>query len=110
MNEIVGQILQTEKKVEEILQKARQEAQDIKQKAERDASLKVGKAHKQASLTLSSAIENARKESQRLKDEKLKKADEEGKAILEKNRKALDDLIQDIVRLVIQTEYSGKET
>jgi vacuolar-type H+-ATPase subunit H len=109
MNEIVDQILRTEKHVEEIIQKARQDAQEIKQKSEKKSVYEVEEARKKASHDLSSAIESAKIESQKLREQMLKKAEEEGSAILMKNRGAIQKLVKDIVRLVIHTEFSGKE-
>jgi vacuolar-type H+-ATPase subunit H len=110
MNEIVDQILRTEKHVEEIIQKARQDAQEIKQKSEKKTSSEVEEARKKANHVISSAIESAKNESLKLREQTLKKAEEEGNAIFMKNRDAIQKLVKDILRLIIHTEFSEKDS
>jgi vacuolar-type H+-ATPase subunit H len=110
MKDIVEKIISTEKKVEQIVKKAHAQVREIKQKAELEASQKVEEARKKANQLVSTAIETTRKNAQLLRDEKLKKAEEEGEAVLSRNQQKIDNLIKDIVQLVIHTEYGGKGT
>ncbi len=108
MKDIVNQILLTEKRVEEVVQKAKEKAQEIKQQAESNASKKVEVARKKTGQIISAAVENAKSSAQKLRTEKLRKAEEDGEAIAGRNKQKIDKLVQDVIKLIIHTEYAGE--
>ena len=108
MKEIVNEILQTEKKVEETLRKAREKASEMKLLAEREASQKIEEARKKAQEIISTRLEDERQKARKLKEDKLKKAEENSNAILASNKKKVNALVTDLVELIIQTVHDGK--
>ncbi|MBA7713958.1 hypothetical protein ES703_122969 [subsurface metagenome] len=108
MKEIMNEILQAERKVEETLQKAREKAAEIKLQAEKNASQKIEEARRKAKEFFLAGVEEAKQKAMRIRDGKLKKAEEESEEIRSSNRIIIENLIQEIVRLVIQTVYDEK--
>jgi len=108
MKDIVKEILSTEKRVEEILQKARAAASDIKLRAEREVSEKVAGARRTAREIIQKAFTDAEREAQKYRDDKLKEAERESREIINRNRKNIEKLIEEIVQLIVHTGFEGK--
>ena len=108
MKDIVKEILSTEKRVEEILQKARADASDIKLRAEREVSEKVSGARRTSREIIQKAFTDAEREAQKYRDDKLKEAERESREIMNRNRKNIEKLIEEIVQLIVHTGFEGK--
>ena len=108
MKDIVKEILSTEKRVEEILQKARADASDIKLRAEREVSEKVAGARRTSRELIQKAFTDAGREAQKYRDDKLKEAERESREIINRNRKNIEKLIEEIVQLIVHTGFEGK--
>ena len=105
MHDIINEVLLTEKRVEEILQKARSEAESIKLRTEKEVSQKIAEARTEAQKIIQNAVETAQREAENIRDAKLKEVDLENTDSLNKNRAAIEGLVNDIVKLIMQTGY-----
>ncbi len=105
MKDIISEVLLTEKRVEETLQKARSEASNIKLRTEKEVSQKVTQARNKARGIIQNSIEKARLEAENIRNIRIKEADLENAEIISKNRIGIEKLVRDIVKLIIQTGY-----
>ena len=105
MEDIISEVLLAEKRVEEILQKARSEASDLKLRTEKEVSQKIAGTRDKAREIIQNSIEKAQLESENLRNERIKEADLETAEIISKNRTGIEKLVQDVVKLIIQTDY-----
>lgn len=103
MKQIIEEVFEAEKKANEILQKAREKAHEIKQAADKESLDKIAEAKLKAKEIVHAKVESARKEADRLRQEKLKQADGEKEAIL-KNENVLNKLVEDICKIIISTD------
>jgi len=110
MKDIVKEILSTEKRVEEILQKARADASDIKLRAEREVSEKVSGARRTSREIIQKAFMDAEREAQKYRDDKLKEAERESREIINRNRENIEKLIEEIVQLIAHAGFEGKRS
>lgn len=105
MKDIISEVLLTEKRVEEILQKARSEAADIKLRTEKKVSQRIAEARNTAQEIIQSSIEKARLEAENIRNNRIKEVDLANAEIISKNRAGIEKLVQEIVKLIIQTGY-----
>ena len=105
MKDIINEVLLTEKRVEDILQKARLEASDIKLRTEKEAAQKIAEARNKAREIIQNAVEKAEKKAVNLRDRKLKEAVVENEELINKNRPGIDAIVEEIVELIISTVY-----
>jgi cell division septum initiation protein DivIVA len=105
MHDIINEVLLTEKRVEEILQKARSEAESIKLRTEKVVSQKIAEARTEAQKIIQNAVETAKREAENIRDTKLKEVDLENADALNKNRAGIEGLVNEIVKLIMQTGY-----
>ncbi len=105
MKDIISEVLLTEKRVEEILQKARSEAAEIKLRTEKEVSQKIAGARNKAQEIIQNSIEKARLEAENIRNNRIKEADLKNDEIISKNRAGIEKLVQEIVKLIIQTDY-----
>ena len=103
MKQIIEEVFEAEKKANEIIKKARGKAAEIKQAAEKDNSEKIAQAKLEAKDIIRNSVENAQKEAEIIRQEKLKQADNEKEAILG-SEKVLSDLVDNICEIIIKTE------
>ena len=105
MADIISEVLLAEKRVEEILQKARSEASDLKLRTEKEVSQKIAGTRDKAREIIQNSIEKAQLEAENLRNKRIKEADLETAEIISKNRTGIEKLVQDVVKLIIQTDY-----
>lgn len=110
MNDIVNEILSTEKRVEEILQKARADASEVKLRAEREVSEKVAGARQAAREIIQKAVRDAEREARKYRDDKLKEAERKSIEIINRNRKNIEELIDEIVQLIVHTGFEKERS
>lgn len=103
MKQIIEEVFEAEKKANEIIQKARDKASQIRQAVEKDNSEKIAQAKQKAKDIILNAVENARKEAEIVRQEKLKLAEKEKEAIIG-NEKVLNDLVESICNIIISAE------
>jgi F-type H+-transporting ATPase subunit b len=105
MKDIIDEILGAEKRVDERLQKAREEADKYRVNAEKKASEKLEDARARAKTIIQTAVEEARKEADIVRNEMIRKAEDESKKTVQKNRERLDKLVDAVVKIAIKTEF-----
>jgi len=105
MKDVVNEILQAEEKVEESLQKAREEAAGYKKDADREVNSIIGKAREKAQDSIREAVEEAKREAGIARNEAIKKAEEESRKLIDRNRAHIGELVEEIVTLVIGEDY-----
>ncbi len=107
MDDIVSEILQVEKKVADSIQKAREKAAGIRQQSDREHAQALADAREKARKIVRDAIDEATRNAERVREEKLREAEEKSGAIARENSGKIEDLVREIVRLVIRTDYDG---
>ncbi|HEB32334.1 hypothetical protein LCGC14_2837630, partial [marine sediment metagenome] len=103
MEDIISEVLLTEKRVEEILQKARSGAADIKLRTEKEVSQKIAEARNKAQEITQSSVEKARLEAENTRNNRIKEVDIKNTEIISKNRAGIEKLVLEIVKMIIQT-------
>lgn len=103
MKQIIEEVFEAEKKANEIIKQAREKASQIRQAAEKDNLVKMAQAKQQAKEIVQKTVEDARKEAELFRQEKLKQAEGQKESIL-KNEKVLSGLVEKICNIVITTE------
>jgi vacuolar-type H+-ATPase subunit H len=104
MKEVVDEILAAEKKVDALLDEARQEAARIRQESEKEATALVSAAQEQAQEHLRSAVTAAREEAQRSRDTAFAESRKQQQELRDRNHGALDTLVSEIVTLITSSE------
>ncbi len=104
MKEVVDEILTAEKKVDVLLDEARQEAARIRQESEKEAAALVSAAVEQAQEHLRSAVTAAREEAQRSRETAFAEFRKQQQELRECNHAALDTLVSEIVSLITSSE------
>jgi len=104
MKRIIEEVLQAEQKVNTALKQAREKASEILRTAEKETSEKITQAREQSLEIMQTMVEEAKKEGERYREEKLKKVDQEKEALIQNNADATNALIDDICRIVLNTE------
>jgi len=106
MKQIMEDVLKAEEKVNAILKQARQRASEIRQSAEKEISEKMNEARRQSLEITQTAIEDARKEAERIKEERLAAAEQQQRALLNDDTGTIERLVNDICEIILKTEYS----
>ncbi len=107
MGDIVNDILKTEKKGEDILQKANAESVKIKLDAEKTANREITRAQEKAQKMLQEAVENAEKEALKIREEELEKSRNATEQFFAENKSSIEKAADEVVRIVLHTDYSG---
>jgi vacuolar-type H+-ATPase subunit H len=105
MKRIIEEVLEAEEKVSVILKRARDKASEIRRSAEKDISEKMSDAKQKAREIMQAAVEDAKKEAERIREEKLKQADREKETLFNNNADTIDNLVDDICKIMLATEY-----
>lgn len=107
MKKIIAEVLRAEEKVGRVLKQARQEASEIARSAEQEISEKMTVARQQALDIVKNAVEDAKKEGERIRDETLERADREKDTLLTSNEDAIEGLVDNICGIVLTTGHEG---
>jgi vacuolar-type H+-ATPase subunit H len=108
MKQIIEDVFKAEQKVDEVLRQAREKAAQIKQAADKTGMDKMNEAKQKAREIILAAIENAKKEAESIRQEKLKQASTEKDAILKRND-IIEQLVGEITNIILATEYDMDE-
>ena len=103
MKQIIEEVFEAEKKANEIIQKAHEQASQIRQAVEKDNSEKIAQAKQRAKDIIFDAVEKAGKEAEIIRQEKLKQAEKE-KDVIIGNEKVLNNLVESICNIIISNE------
>ena len=104
MRKIVKEILETESRIGEILQQARQQASEMRLAADKEASDRTAQARQQAREIVQAVEEEAQRESERLAAETLEQAERQAQALLDGKAKAIEGLVSRICDVVLSVE------
>jgi len=107
MNDIVSEILQVEKKVADSIQKAREKAAGIRQQSDRELAQALADAREKARKIVQDAVDEATRNAERVREGKLREAEEKSGAIAREKGGKIEDLVREVVRLVNRTGYDG---
>jgi len=106
MKRIMEDILKAEDRVSTILGQARERASEIRQSAEKEISEKINTASRKALEIKQTAVEDAKKEAERIREEKLSKAEKQQRALLNDDAGRIDPLVDKICEIILKTEYA----
>lgn len=104
MRQIIKEVLEAEQRANVALQEARQKASEIRRSAEKEMSEKIGEAKQQAREIIQTAVEEAKIEAEHLREEGLRRADEQGDALRNGKADVIEDLVDRICTVILTTE------
>ena len=105
MKKVIEEVLQVEEKVNTDIKQVQAKANEIRMAADRDISEKTAKAKEKGREILQTAIEDAKKEAERMAEEKIKAANAEKDALLSSNSEKINTIVEDICKIILTTEY-----
>ncbi|MEN6578196.1 MAG: hypothetical protein ABFD90_17760 [Phycisphaerales bacterium] len=110
MRKIVKEILETESKIGEILQQARQKASEMRLAADKEASEQIGDARQEARGIVQAAVEEAAKESEQIQAQTLRQADQQAHALFDGKTDVIEDLVTRLCAIVLNvgSEMDGQ--
>ena len=108
MKELMEEIFQAEKGVGVILEEARKKASAIRLAGDAESTEKISEAKVQAQNIIEDAIKNAHQQADRTREEKLQEADSEQDSLLNEHSSAIENLTDDICRIILESNY-GQE-
>jgi vacuolar-type H+-ATPase subunit E/Vma4 len=108
MEKIIEEILSAENNVNQILQDAREKALAIKKNIDDEVSEKTGAAREQAKQIIHNAIERAKTDTIKRRDERLAHAEEQDRAFLTAKRREIGSLVDVITRQIISIELDER--
>lgn len=109
MKQIIAEVLQAEEAINTRLQGSRAQAAEIKAAAEKDVAAKMAKTQDEARLIVLNAVEEARKEAERLRNRRLAEADLEKETLMTGQADAIDRLVERICETILTTEDQGNQ-
>jgi vacuolar-type H+-ATPase subunit H len=104
VKQIIEEVLRAEEKVGAMLRQARDKASDMGRSADKDISERMNEARLKGLEMVKAAVEDAKKEAERIRQQKLEQADKEKDALLNNNRDAIDNLVDNICKVILTTE------
>ena len=104
MKQIVTEVLQAEEEINARLQEARVQAAQVKAAAEKEVAEKMAKTQDEARLIVRNAVEEAKKEAERLRNERLAEADREKETLMTGQADVIDQLVERICETILSTE------
>ena len=107
MKKIIEEVLEVEEKVGLELKEARNEASEARLAVEKEVAEQIAAANNQARELIQSAVEQAKVEADRYREEKLKEAEQGKDAFLSENADKINGLVDNIVDIIMNG--SGKE-
>ena len=105
MQDIVQEILQVEKRVEELLQHAREKASVIAAQAEKEANRKVAEARTRAQEIVQQTAHRTRREAEEIRKSTIEEAERKSRAFASRSGLHLDDLADQVARMVMKTDF-----
>jgi vacuolar-type H+-ATPase subunit H len=103
MKRIIEDVLQAEEKVGAIIKEARNEATEIRRLAEAEISQKTGDAKQKAREMVQTAVEEAKKDAERITKEKLELVDSRKDTLLENRADEVENLVGEICEMILTT-------
>ena len=103
MKQIIKEVFQAEEKVGEILKQARNKASEIRHAVEKENAEKMADAKQKAREIIQTAVEEAKNQAERTRQEKLDKARQEKDTLLKDKKETIDNLVDQICNIIINT-------
>lgn len=108
MKRIIKDVLEAEEKVDAILKKAHEKASEIRRSAEDEISEKTNEARQTAREIVQAAVEDAKKEAESIRLQKLELVDVEKNDLLsggtDDKKAVIDGLVNEICNVITMTE------
>jgi hypothetical protein len=107
MKKVIEEVHQVEGKVNADIKQAQSRASEIRNAADKNVSEKVITAKEKGREILQAALENAKKDAERLGKEKIRQADAEKNVLMNSNAEKINSLVGDICKIILTTEYEA---
>ena len=107
MKKIIEEVLQAEEKVGTTLKEARTEAMRLKSEAEKEVAEKLNAAKDQSREIVQTAIEQAKRDAEGLRQKRLNEVDAAHSSLLHTQTESMDQLVDSICQVVLTT--GGKD-
>jgi len=104
MKQVIEEVLQAEERVGVLLKGAREQADQIRRSTEQEISTLLNDARAEAQASTQSFLEDAKKEAEQIKADRLKLADQAKDRLLNDNADKVGDLVKNVCDLVMTTE------
>jgi len=104
MKQIIEEVLQAEAKVNTSLQEARSQATAIRAAAEKEAAAQLNKAREQGREIVQTAVEQAKREAEQIRREKLAQAEAACDTLLNSHSEIMDRLVDELCQVILSTE------
>ncbi|MBC8217922.1 MAG: hypothetical protein H8E73_05600 [Planctomycetes bacterium] len=104
MKRIIEEVLQAEERVGAIINDARDRAAEIKRSAEKEISQKTSDAKQKGREMVQTAVEEAKKEAERISKDKIELIDHQKDALLNNRAAEIDNLVGEICEMILTTE------
>jgi len=104
MRDIVQEILQAEKRVEDLLQQAREKAGNITAQAEKEANRKVAEARARAQEIVRQTVQRTRREVEEIRKSTIEEAERKSRDSASRSGLHLDDLADQVAQMVMHTD------
>ena len=105
MDQVIDEILKTEKKSEKIIEEARKKEAELLQSVEDENNRIITMAQKDAQALIQKSVILAKEQAERECQDALGKAKSENEEFLRQNEKQLDSTIHEIIRFIVTPEY-----
>ena len=104
MQEILDEVLKAEAEAEKTVKAAQEKGAALMQKAETAAAETMRKAKQKARELMHEGVASEKEEAERKRNEALEKAEQEQKAFFQRKEGAIEDAVDSIVEIIIQTD------
>jgi len=104
VKQIIEEVLRAEEKVAAMLKQARDKASEIGRSTDKDILERMNDGRQKAIETVRAAVEDAKKETERIRQEKLEQADKEKDTLLNNNGDVINNLVDTICKMILNTE------
>ena len=107
MKRIIEDVLAAEERVGVIIKEAREKASEIRRSAEAEISQKTGDAKQKSREMVQAAVEEAKKDAERIAKEKLEHVGRRKETLLSDMAGEIDNLVGKICEIILTTEKGG---
>ena len=104
MKQIIKEVLKAEERVDTALREARESAAETVRVAEGEVADMLSENREKAREIVRTAVVEAEKEAERIREERLRQADEQRDALLHDDTDAMGDLVSRICRIIVAGE------
>lgn len=106
MKQIIEEVLKAEQKISTDLKEARRKASEILRSVETENLKKVNDASRKARDIIQTSIEGAKRQTELIRKESLGQAQRDKEDLLKSNTNAIDTLVDEICKIILNTEHN----